>query len=188
MDVIQIAIIPFMSFSRSYTMKAYPLLGLLLGLTLSLTIRIWKHVSILWSATIVPKAIYPFNRSKASKFTFEVRFFHIVAEPRNEESLERITSGLRVLGRINCERVSMRIAKAKCNISNHTILNRFINLAVYSFLLLQLLAPFALDPALRRSVRDFLLVFLDLREILSNTADCALFYVLRCAVDRGHIA
>ena len=44
---------------------------------------------------------YPLDRSKTSEFPLKVRFFHIITEPRNEESSEWIAPSLRILGRVN---------------------------------------------------------------------------------------
>jgi hypothetical protein len=74
----------------------------------------------------------------------------------------------------------------------HTVLQTFFQLRTLEFLLLQCLAPFALNPGLGRIIRMLFferrLFFLRTGEICSDARDCAFLAIFRSTRCRGKVA
>ena len=78
-----------MSFSRSYTMNAYPRLGFIFFFGLSPS---WVFVTIRIFVTVLARVLqvllrcntYPLNRSESPKLPLEILVSSIIAQPSNE--------------------------------------------------------------------------------------------------------
>lgn len=111
----------------------------------------------------------PLNRSKATKFAFQIGLLHIVTESRHKESLVRITPNLGIFIGI-------------------ILLHPFCQEPLQLLLFLRLDARLSLEPTLRWMVWNLLAIFLQFRHILCHASQCAFLDVIRGAINRRKIS
>jgi len=127
--------------------------------TVSLTREICKDVSDCIITRYEHTWAYSFNGTESAELSFQVGFFDFITKARNKESLEWVTSGLRIFLRVDCKAKATMLAyfeiDQKKKKMKRTIFETVCDLLLLLFFFFCLLAVFALDPAFSSIVRHF---------------------------------